>query len=111
MAQAQLGTVLRHLQELIGCQRDREVTDAQLLQRYVGQRDESAFAALIQRHGRLVWSVCYSVLHHEHDVEDAFQAAFLVLARRAGSIRRGQTVASWLYRVAYRTALKAGLAR
>src|SRR5207253_1812036 len=62
---------------------------------------------LVRRHGKLVWSVCWQVLHHGQDVEDAFQATFLVLARQASSIRQGHTLPSWLYRVAHRTALGA----
>jgi RNA polymerase sigma factor (sigma-70 family) len=111
MAQAQLGTVLRHIRHLVGPERHEEATDAQLLERFVGRRDESAFAALLQRHGRLVWSVCRQMLHHEQDAEDAFQATFLALARHAASIRRGQAVGSWLYHVAQRIAIKAGTDR
>jgi RNA polymerase sigma factor (sigma-70 family) len=111
MARAPLGTVLSHIRQLAGADRARELSDAQLLERFVSRHEESAFAALLQRHGRLVWSVCRQVLHNEHDAEDAFQATFLALARHASSIRAGQAVSSWLYHVAYRTALKAGADR
>jgi RNA polymerase sigma factor (sigma-70 family) len=84
-----------------------ELTDRQLLQRFTRRRDESAFEALLQRHGPLVWGLCRRLLRHAEDAEDAFQAAFLVLAQKAGSIRRQTSVASWLYGVAYRLALKA----
>jgi RNA polymerase sigma factor (sigma-70 family) len=107
MPQAQLGTVVRHLRRMASLGSVRELTDADLLVRFQKQQDEAAFAALMERHGRLVWSACWHVLHHEQDVEDAFQATFLVLARQARSIRHGETLASWLYRIAYRTALKA----
>jgi RNA polymerase sigma factor (sigma-70 family) len=108
MVQAQLDPLLRHLRRLIGSAQD-DGTDAQLLHRFLRHRDESAFAALVQRHGRLVWGVCRRVLGHEQDAEDAFQATFLVLARQAGSIQRSEAVGSWLYRVAHRIATRAGV--
>jgi RNA polymerase sigma factor (sigma-70 family) len=77
------------------------------LSRFAADRDEVAFSVLLQRYGRLVYGVCRNVLRHEHDAEDAFQATFLVLARRAGAIRAEQAIGSWLYRVAYRVAVKA----
>src|SRR5215213_2828837 len=82
-------------------------TDGQLLARFAAHRDEGAFAALLQRHGSLVYGVCRSVLRHEQDAEDAFQATFLVLARKAGSIRRPEAVAGWLYEVAHHVAARA----
>jgi RNA polymerase sigma factor (sigma-70 family) len=107
MATGQLDTVLRHLYTLSVTQSTRDWSDAQLLQRFVCNQEAAAFTALVQRHGRLVWNVCRRHLRHEQDAEDAFQATFLVLARHAGSIRKGASLASWLYGVAYRTALKA----
>jgi RNA polymerase sigma factor (sigma-70 family) len=109
MAPAQLGPVLRHLRRLAGAPPLRGLTDGQLLQRFAAGREEAAFTALVQRHGRLVWAVCRQVLGREHDAEDAFQATFLVLARHAGSIRRTEAVGSWLYRVAHRIATRAGM--
>jgi len=84
-----------------------EISDQQLLARFVAHQDESAFSRLLQRHARIVYSVCRRVLPQEQDAEDAFQAVFLALARNAGSIRQGTAVGSWLYSVAYRTSLKA----
>jgi RNA polymerase sigma factor (sigma-70 family) len=77
-----------------------------LLKRYVDERDEVAFAALVQRYGPLVLGVCRRILRHEQDAEDAFQATFMVLARKARSITRSASTGGWLYRVAYRIALK-----
>jgi RNA polymerase sigma factor (sigma-70 family) len=81
--------------------------DGQLLERYVARRDESAFTALVERYGSLVLSVCHRVLQNRHDAEDAFQATFMVLARRAGGLDGSGSLGNWLYSVAYRTALKA----
>jgi len=80
------------------------LTDRELLEGYVRGREEAAFAALVRRHGPMVWGVCRRILRHSHDAEDAFQATFLVLVRKATSV---VSVANWLYGVAHQTALKA----
>ncbi|MCI0457689.1 MAG: hypothetical protein L0Z62_12025 [Gemmataceae bacterium] len=81
--------------------------DQQLLERFVADRDEDAFTALVHRHGPMVTGVCHRLLRETHDAEDAFQATFLVLARKATSIRKGESVGSWLHGVALRVARKA----
>ena len=86
---------------------DGGLTDGQLLARFVAGRDEAAFEALVHRHGRMVLGVCRRVLRDAHDAEDAFQGTFLILARKAASVEKRDSVASWLYAVAYRTALEA----
>src|SRR5947208_15704218 len=94
--------VLEQLQQTGGAQ-----TDGQLLTHFVATRDEASFAALVRRHGPMVLGVCRRVLHDAHDAEDAFQATFLVLARKAGSVVKRESVGCWLYGVAHRTALEA----
>jgi RNA polymerase sigma factor (sigma-70 family) len=107
MASEHLDTVLRQLRRLIGPREADALSDGQLLQRFALRREEEAFALLVQRHGPMVLGVCRRVLRHEHDADDAFQATFLILARKASSIRRHGSVGSWLYRVALRVALSA----
>jgi RNA polymerase sigma-70 factor (ECF subfamily) len=83
-----------------------EGTDQELLERFATSHEEAIFEALMQRHGPMVMGVSQRVLSHEQDAEDVFQATFLVLARKAKSIRKRASLGSWLYGVAYRLALK-----
>src|SRR5215468_7275340 len=106
MAADQASRLLNHLRTS-GFLRDHAVSDGALLERFLAQRDEAAFEALVRRLGPMVLGVCRRVLVNRHDAEDAFQAAFLVLVRRAGSVRPRDRVGNWLYGVAYRTAMKA----
>jgi RNA polymerase sigma factor (sigma-70 family) len=82
------------------------LTDGQLLERFIRQRDEAAFEVLVWRHGTLVLNVALRMLRNSSDVEDVFQATFLTLARKASAIRRDSSVSSWLYKVTYRIALR-----
>ena len=104
---AAISVILRQLRTLMATQRAEGKTDEHLLEHFVSQRDELAFAALLERHGPMVLGVCRRILHDEHRAEDAFQATFLILVRKAGSIRKQQSVASWLHGVALRLARKA----
>jgi RNA polymerase sigma factor (sigma-70 family) len=110
------GAALRQIQALYGAGTCAGLPDGQLLDRYLGgrgERAEAAFTALVERHGPMVLRVCRGVLRDAHDAEDAFQATFLVLARRAGSIRRRDSLESWLFGVASRVSqcARAGAAR
>jgi RNA polymerase sigma factor (sigma-70 family) len=86
---------------------DTQFNDTQLLERYVAGRDEAAFRALVVRHGPTVLKACRRILHDPHHVEDAFQAVFLVLVRKAPTIRDPEALGNWLYGVAYRIASRA----
>lgn len=107
MATSQLSEFLQIIRRTSARHEEATRTDAQLLDAYVRSREEAAFAALVHRHGPMVWGVCRRVLGHEGDAEDAFQATFLTFARKAGSIISRGSIAAWLYKVAYRIALAA----
>ncbi len=110
MATNRLDGILRHLRCAVRPPGSAD-TDARLLDQYVRHRDESAFESLVRRHGPMVFGVCRRVLANDQDAEDAFQATFLVLVRKAASIGRPGALGPWLYGVAYRTALEARRAR
>src|SRR5258708_2540229 len=96
--------VIQHLRKAVLLQDGGGFTDGQLLGCFIEKQDDVAFAALVKRHARMVWGVCRRLLPY-HDAEDAFQATFLVLVRKAASILPREMVANWLYGVAHRTAL------
>src|SRR5437763_5617846 len=100
-------SVIEHLRRAGLLRNDAGLGDGELLGRFLERRDEAALAALVKRHGPMVWGVCRRVLHSHHDAEDAFQAVFLVLVRKAGSVRPRELVGNWLYGVAHQAALQA----
>src|SRR4051812_22593765 len=107
MVTGQMNGVLEYLRRAMLPREGAGLSDGQLLTAYVNRQDEAALAALVRRHGPLVWGVCRRVLRSHHDAEDAFQATFLVLARKAASIASRELLANWLYGVAHQTALNA----
>jgi RNA polymerase sigma factor (sigma-70 family) len=107
MGTRQLRQVVQHLCRVIDPLGDGQLSDAELLQRWVSQRDEAAFEVLVWRHGPLVWNTCRRLLRSTADAEDAFQATFLALVGKGASIGSGASVGGWLYTVAYRAALTA----
>src|SRR4051812_20754287 len=106
MPREQSGAILDPLRRLVNRQHGSAQSDAQLLENFVSRRDEASFEVLVWRHGAMVLALCKRVLRDSHEAEDAFQATFLVFVRKAGGIGRGELVASWLYKVAYRVALR-----
>ena len=107
MAIGKDGAVLRQLRTLFNVGTVRELTDGQLLERFATDRGESAelaFAVLVERHGPMVLRVCRGVLNDPHDTQDAFQATFLVLVRKARALWVRDSLGPWLHQVAYRTA-------
>jgi RNA polymerase sigma factor (sigma-70 family) len=101
------GRAIRSLRRAALAREGGALTDAQLLACYVARHDEAAFEGLVRRHGPMVLGVCRRIAGNVHDAEDAFQATFLVLVRKAASIGAREAVGNWLFGVAYRAALKA----
>jgi RNA polymerase sigma factor (sigma-70 family) len=106
MANAPLAQIVGHLRRTTSAQSLDDLSDAQLLANYRQKQDEAAFAEIVRRHGRLITAACHQLLDDQADVDDVFQATFLVFLREAKRIRAGSALGGWLYRVAYRLALK-----
>jgi RNA polymerase sigma factor (sigma-70 family) len=109
MAIESLGAALRHVSQLFGGGTVTGLSDSQLLERFRTDRDATAFEALVARHGPMVLSVCRGVLRDPADAEDAYQATFLILVKKARTIRGGQALGGWLYQVAHRVAIQANV--
>src|SRR6516164_7395059 len=92
---------LDSLRRLVETRKSNDQNDRRLIERFVANRDEAAFAELVRRHGPMVLGVCRRVLRNWHDAEDAFQATFLVLARKASSVRGEGSAGGWLFQVAF----------
>jgi len=107
MAPSRISGIILHLRRAALLQDGGGLTDGQLLEQFISRRDEAALAALVRRHAPMVWGVCRRILRNHHDAEDAFQATFLVLVRKAAYVLPRSMVANWLYGVARQTALKA----
>ena len=107
MATSRMSEVISHLRRTFLQRDEAGLTDGQLLEYYLSRREEAALEALVRRHAPMVWGVCRRLLGNHHDAEDAFQATFLVLVRKAASIASPKLLANWLYGVAHQTALNA----
>src|SRR5436190_2218482 len=111
MTTSPLDPIVQRLRRMAGAHHLAGLSDADLLARFVATRDDAAVTALVRRHGPMVLGVCRRLLRHPHDAEDVCQATFLVLLRKAASIRRRTSVASWLHGVASHLAAKARASR
>jgi RNA polymerase sigma factor (sigma-70 family) len=107
VAESQMSQFIEQIRRAVLLREGACLTDRQLLEDYLGRRDGSALEALVRRHAPMVWGICCRVLRERHDAEDAFQATFLVLVRRASAITAPELLANWLYGVAQQTARKA----
>jgi RNA polymerase sigma factor (sigma-70 family) len=106
MAPEQVSSLLDPIRRLVGGEGGCALSDAELLEKFVASADATAFEVLVWRHGAMVLGLCCRILRDRHEAEDAFQATFLVFARKAGSIGQREAVGCWLYKVAYRIALR-----
>src|SRR5438552_6527595 len=104
---ANLGRFLRSVMRGIACQTPSAVSDGQLVERGLDGHGEAAFQAILHRHAAMVYRVCWRILEHPQDAEDAFQATFLILTQKLHTVRKQASLASWLHGVAHRVALKA----
>jgi RNA polymerase sigma factor (sigma-70 family) len=111
MATRQMSRVLQHLRSTLLAREAKGLMDGQLVECFVRHGEPAAVEALVRRHAAMVWGVCRRLLGDHHDAEDAFQATFLVLVRKAASVKPREMVGNWLYGVARQTALKARTAR
>src|SRR5437016_3801650 len=107
MSGSHLSHAIQHLRRALLPEEEAGLTDSQLLASYLDHRDDVALAGIVRRHGPMVWGVCRRILANHHDAEDAFQATFLVLVRKAAAVVPRDMVGNWLYGVARQTALKA----
>src|SRR5215510_2950662 len=105
MATSHMSEVVQTLRRAI-LQDGPGMTDGELLSSFLQERDDASLAALVRRHGPMVWGVCRRLLRSYHDAEDAFQATFCVLVQKGASIRDRERVANWLYGVARQTAVR-----
>jgi RNA polymerase sigma factor (sigma-70 family) len=106
MATADMSSFLRRLTRGMAAETLRDEPDPRLVERLLAGGDEAAVEAIVRRHGPMVYRVCWCVLQQEQDTEDAFQATFLILAKKLRSVRRHASLGSWLHGVAHRVALK-----
>lgn len=107
MAKSQMSEFIQRLRSSVLLEEDMGLTDGRLLEEYLRCGDKAALAAIVREHGPMIWGVCCRLLPNYHDAEDAFQATFLVLVRKAASIASKELLANWLYGVAHQTSLKA----
>ena len=106
MSLSPLSSLLRRLRRTLSSEGGCALSDAELLQRWLEQRDQLAFETLVWRLGPLVLGVCRRLLHRDEEVEDAFQATFLILVRKAATVRRRSSLSGWIYQVAHRVCLR-----